>query len=281
MIMLASHVLGHNKLCELEDFADETLRAYIDSIFAGDGGRIGRYEPGREHRKYWEVAQAARALVDFGATGPQAQILGVAAGVEETTFWATNHARRVFAIDRYLSPEGWEADAPRMMLERPGDYAPCDWDERRLVVQHMDARELHYEDESFEGVFCSSSIEHFGDKEDVQHALAEIWRVLKAGGVASLSTEFRVSGPGPGLPGTLMFDARELNDVVVQPFAWELVEPLDLRLSERTRVAAIPLAAAFAGTMPDSAHVMLVEGELVFTSVHLALRKSPASVPSR
>jgi SAM-dependent methyltransferase len=271
-------VLGHNKLCELEDFGDETLRGYIDTIFAGDGGRIGKYEPGREHRKYWEVAQAARALVDFGATGPRAEILGVAAGVEETTFWATHHARRVFAIDRYLSPEGWEADAPRLMLERPGDYAPCDWDERRLVVQHMDARELLYEDESFDGVFCSSSLEHFGGEEDVQRALAEIWRVLKIGGVVSLSTEFRLAGPGPGLPGTLIFDARELNDLVVQPFVWELVEPLDLRLSERTRASAIPLAAAFAGTMPESAHVVLVEGALVFTSVHVALRKFVASV---
>ena len=272
-------MLGYNKLCELEDFADETLRGYIDTIFAG-GGRIGRYEPGREHRKYWEVAQAARALVDFGATGPQAEILGVAAGVEETTFWATRHARRVFAIDRYLTPEGWDADAPRSMLERPGDYAPCDWDERRLVVQHMDARELHYEDESFDGVFCSSSIEHFGDEGDIQRALAEIWRVLKPGGIVSISTEFRVAGPGPGLPGTLIFDAAELNDVVVQPFAWELVEPLDLRLSERTRASAIPLAAAFAGEVTDSAHVVLVEGELVFTSVHVALRKPSVGISS-
>jgi SAM-dependent methyltransferase len=263
-------VVGHNKLCELEDFDDPSLRRYLDAIFAGHGKRLLAFAAGREHRKAWEVAQAARALVDFGAAHVDAELLGVAAGTEETIFWLTNHARRVHAIDLYLDPGGWEADAPPSMLIDPGEYATCPWNDRRLVVQHMDARKLRYEDESFDGIFSSSSIEHFGEREDVHRALAEMWRVLKPGGVVSLSTEYRVRGPGPGLSGTLIFDAAEIDDIIVRPFAWELVEPLDLRLSERTRATELPLAEA-GGRYP---HLVLREGELAFTSVHLALRKA-------
>jgi Methyltransferase domain len=263
-------VLGHNKLCELEDFADPSLRRYLEGIFARNGKRLLAFVPGREHRKAWEVGQAARALVDFGAAHSDANLLGVAAGAEETVFWLTNHARRVYATDLYLNPGGWEADAPRSMLTDPGEYATCTWNERHLVVQHMDARKLRYEDETFDGLFSSSSIEHFGELDDVHRALAEMWRVLKPGGVASLSTEYRLRGHGPGLPGTLMFDAAEVDEIIVRPFAWKLVEPLDLHLSDRTRATEVPLAEA-SGRYP---HLVLREGELVFTSIHLALRKA-------
>jgi SAM-dependent methyltransferase len=272
-----ARVLGYNKLCELEDFADDTLRRYMRAIFVREGGRLAPYERAREHRKYWEVAQAARALVDFGAVHAHADILGVAAGVEETIFWVTNHARRVYAIDRYLDAGDWEAEAPRSMLTTPGEHARCDWNERRLVVQHMDARELHYEDATFDGIFCTSSVEHFGDEQDVRQALAEMWRVLKPGGIVTLSTEFRLRGPPPGMPGTLLFDAAELEEIVVRPLPWSPVEPLDLSVSERTLRTVVSLSAVHAGTAPLYPHIVLEDGEFLFTSVQLVLRKDASS----
>ena len=155
------------------------------------------------------------------------------------------------------------------MLERPGDYAPCPWNPQRLEVEHMDALDLRYEDGSFDGVFSSSSIEHFGGHAELARALGELYRVLKPGGVASLSTEYRLRGPGPGLPGTLLFDARELVELVVDAQPWKPVEPLDLGLSLRTRASALPRT----GAETRRPHIVLEEGEYTFTSVHLALRK--------
>jgi SAM-dependent methyltransferase len=203
-----------------------------------------------------------------------AEVLGVAAGVEETSFWATNHVRRVFATDLYLDSGGWEGDAPSSMLLTPGEHAPCAWNERRLVVQHMNALELHYEDCSFDGAFCTSSLEHLGNEEQMHRALSELWRILKPGGIAALSTEFRLDGPAPGLPGTRIFDAAELDALIVQPFAWELIEPLDLRISGPTLATEMPLADAHPGPDARFPHVVLREGELLFTSIHLTLRKS-------
>jgi ubiquinone/menaquinone biosynthesis C-methylase UbiE len=264
-------MLGYNKVCELEDFRKPELVRYARAIFARDG----RFAAGYVHRKYWEIAQAARSLDEFGVVHAEAELLGVAAGVEATSFWLTNHARRVFATDLYLDPGDWQVAAPSSMLTSPGERAPCDWNPKRLVVQHMDARELLYEDATFDGVFSASSIEHLGN--DLDQALAEIYRVLKPGGIVSLSTEFRLEGPSPGLPGTLIFDAAELTERVVAPFAWKPVEPLDVTVSGATITTETPLAEAFAdaeaGRRPRSPHIVLREGEFLFTSVHLALRK--------
>ena len=241
-----------------------------------DADAFPSFPIGREHRKYWEYAQAARTLTDFGAIHPGAEILGVAAGTEATIFWATNHVRRVFATDIYLNPGTWESDAPHSMLLAPGEHAPGAWDERRLVVQHMDALELRYEDGSFDGVFSSSSIEHFGEWHDVRRALAEVWRVLKPGGIATISTEFRLRGRGPGFPGALVFDAAELEEVIIRPLPWELVEPLDLKVSKSTLATEVSLADKLAGTAPDFPHIVVRQDKILFTSVHLALRKSRA-----
>ena len=265
---------GYNKLCEFEDFGDETLRRWMRAISPRDADALPGFPVGREHRKYWEYAQAARTLTDFGAIHPEAEILGVAAGTEATIFWATNHVRRVFATDLYLDAGTWETDAPRSMLLTPGEHAPGPWDERRLVVQHMNALELRFEDDSFDGVFSSSSLEHFGDWDHVRLALSEMWRVLKPGGVATISTEFRLRGRGPGFPGALVFDAAELDEVIVRPLPWELVEPLDLTLSKRTLETEVSLADKLAGTAPEFPHIVVRNDKILFTSVHLALRKS-------
>jgi SAM-dependent methyltransferase len=261
-------VLGYCKLCEVEDFADPGLRRYKDEL-------VPAHERDRVHRKYWEVALSARALLELGGAHAEADVLGVAAGVETTTFWLTNHARRVFATDRYLEPAGWEVEAPRNMLIAPGQHAVGAWNPRRLVVQHMDARELQYEDASFDAVYSSGSIEHFGDYGDLGQALAEMVRVLKPGGIATLSTEYRLRGPGPGLPGTLVFSADEIAQLVVEPYAWELVEPLDLRLSQATVATELQIAeaATLQETSPEVPHIVLADGDLALTSVHLALRK--------
>jgi SAM-dependent methyltransferase len=150
---------------------------------------------------------------------------------------------------------------------------------RRLVVQHMDALDQAYEDGSFDGIFSSSSIEHFGGPEEVRRAAAEMHRVLRPGGVLSLATELRLEGPPPGLPGTLLFDERELLELIVGDLGWRLADRLDATVSPATRAGEVPFAVAAAdvarGGVEWSRYPMLVlrEGAHVWTSVHLALVK--------
>jgi SAM-dependent methyltransferase len=272
--------LSYNKLCELEDFRDAGLRTLIRDVFSFEiESRGPDFPTGFEYRKYWEVAMAVRTLKDFGALHERAEILGVGAGTEMTIFWLTNRVRRVFATDLYLEPGAtWERTATSAMLAEPERFAPPIWNPRRLVVQHMDALELRYEDESFDGVFSSSSIEHFGTEADVRRAIGEIFRVLRPGGAATLSTEFRLEGPPLGLEGTLMFDRDELL-AAIGGLDWSLVSPFETELSPATAACEVSFSEAAEdviqerGSWRSYPHIVLRHGELLWTSVHLGLRK--------
>ena len=184
-----------NKICGLEDFADPELAGAIRDVSAYKLACLPELPRSAEHRKDWEVAMAVLALRRCGALRPDATILGVAAGTEDTLFYLTNHVRQVFATDRYVGPGAWGPVAPASMIVEPTAAAPCAFDLNRLVVQHMDARSLRYPDDTFDGVFSSGSIEHVGELLDVANAAFEMGRVLKPGGVLTLSTELQISGP--------------------------------------------------------------------------------------
>ncbi len=288
-----------NKVCELEDFADEELVGYIREVCAQKAAHFpAEYPAGYEARKDWEVAMSVRALRHFGALNPDAVILGVAAGTEDTIFYLTRHARQVFVTDRYLGAGAWGQVAPVAMLVDPAFLAPFDFDPNRLVVQHMDGRSLRYPDETFDAVFSSGSIEHFGELLDVAHAAYEMGRVLKPGGILALSTEFKIEGPpeGIGWPGdALMLSAENLRRYIVEASGLEPVDDLETVLSEPTLATARDISQAVidhdrrlngagARGVPEYAlwdfpHVVMSHGGYEFTSVHLTLRR-PAAWPA-
>ncbi len=300
-----------NKVLEVEDF--EALAADIREVLPHEADKYGAGWPDKTgYRKYWEVVMAVRALREGGVLRPDAEVLGVGAGNEPTTFYLTNHVRRVFCTDLYIPPsaspvqrhqaakdaaqqaeqrrqaraereaalqgrslfrrtgaaakqavkgagvaartafdgtlppvdagdslpvrENWAESANVGMFLHPDRYWPSPWNPRRLVVQHMNGCDLQYEDDSFDGIYSSGSIEHFGSHENVRQAASEMARVLKPGGVASVSTEFRLEGPTPGVPGTLMFDEDELRELIFDAGDWEMVDgPFETRCSDATR----------------------------------------------
>jgi SAM-dependent methyltransferase len=280
-----------NKVCDLTDFADPELRGWIREIFGHDIDRFGEDFPqGYEYRKHWEVAMTAMAFSRGGLLDASAEVLGVGAGNEPTLFWLTNHVRRVFATDLYLEQGKWKESANSSMLVNPEIHWPFQWQPRRLVAQHMDALDLRYESESFDAVFSSSSLEHFGGWEQVVHALGEMRRVLKPGGLLCLSTEMRLRGPGPGMPGVLMFDEQQLQRLVLESGPWQALDRLDVEIGERT----LALAQDFDGAAREIRkhakreghlalhnlrwkqypHVVLHKDGRWWTSVHLALRRA-------
>jgi SAM-dependent methyltransferase len=283
---------SYNKLCNIEDFTHPALLPVIREVFEHELTRFGPGFPrGREYRKYWEVAMTVRALRDLGMLHAHAELLGVGAGNEPTVFHLTRSARRVFATDLYLASGAWGASANASMLTAPEGHWPFSWNPRRLVVQHMDALDLRYEDASFDGVFSSSSIEHFGDFGAVRRSAHEMFRVLKPGGVLALSTEFRLAGPSPGPPMTNMFSPSEIYEHIVGDDDWQLVSPLDTHMSNRTLATEVDFwevdgdqsaqAEQHGGLFTFKVeyarypHIVLRQDEYLFTSVHLTLAKSP------
>jgi SAM-dependent methyltransferase len=185
------------RVIHLEDFRKPVVRDVIRDVFAHEVSQFAQFPDGRENRKQWEIAMAVLALRAGGALRPDAEVLGIGAGTEATLFWLTNHVGRVWATDLYGDPGAWTATAVPRMLTDPGHAWPGRWNPRRLVVQHMDACNLAYEDETFDAIFSSGSIEHFGSLECIQTAMDEAFRTLKPGGTVSFSTEFLINAAPP------------------------------------------------------------------------------------
>ncbi len=283
--------LSYCKLCNVEDFAHPEVRDVIRAVFPHDLVRLGpEFPAGFEYRKHWEVAMAVRTLADLGVAHGRAEVLGIGAGDEPTIFWLTTRVKRVFATDLYLDPGVWSEFASSSMLLDPARHWPSAWNPRKLVVQHMNALDLAYEDASFDAVFSSSSIEHFGTPNDVRRSAEEMCRVLKPGGVLSLSTEFLVDGPSPGVPGCLMFTPEMVREHIVGDLPWQMVAPMDWDVSAATRAGVRPTQDYMADwerhfaqfgqaywhkldftTYPQ---VLLKSPDHYFVSGHLALRKS-------
>ena len=289
-----------NKVCEIEDFARDEIAAVIREVMAHKHARFGEGFPrGAEHCKDWEVAMAVRTLREFGALRPDASILGVAAGMEDTMYYLSRHVREVMVVDRYAQPGMWSLNAPMWMLVMPqlGAQQPCV--PERLIVQHMDARRLRFPDDRFDGIFSSGSIEHFGGLMDVAHAAFEMGRVLKPGGILSITTIIAIGGPRDrlGAPGSmLMFRREHLERYIVEASGLDLIDPLETNVSIATWGARRPLDATIHSYMSRAAGeglkgqqedyvyndfpslVLDWEG-FTFDSVHLALRKPLRHTP--
>jgi SAM-dependent methyltransferase len=244
----------YNKLCDLPDFDDPALRAMLRDIVAPG------YTPQEElRRKFWEYAMLGLYLEEVGALRDDADALSIAAGHEEPLYWLTNRVGRVVATDIYgegaFAVDGREADGS--MLTDPGHWAPYDYRADRLEVRSMDALNVDYPDDSFDIVFSLSSIEHFGQPQDIQRAAAEMGRVVKPGGHLVIVTEMLVKphpldwAPlqvaiktltgGRRLPNATMrqrmmdaFRPRDLQRDVIAPTGLEPVQPLDATLSPST-----------------------------------------------
>jgi SAM-dependent methyltransferase len=274
--------LGYCKVCELGDFQDPELREVIRDVFESDLEHFGSTFPeGREYRKYWEVAMTARAFRDLGVLRDDARVLGVGAGHEATVYWLTRQVGQVVATDLYEAEDSWsETDSSADMLSDPGRFWDGEWEPERLEVRNMNALELDFPDDSFDAVFSSSSIEHFGAFAEIRRSIEEIYRVLRPGGVAALATEFRVAGAGNGWPGVYLFDEAALRAAIFDGLWWDPASPLQTSVSEDTLKAPVELQEAV--TEPRAnvqvwsqyPHIVLHQDPFLFTSVHVAMVKS-------
>jgi ubiquinone/menaquinone biosynthesis C-methylase UbiE len=285
------------KLCDVRDFGDaDVLRVLRDILPERDP--LTHVE-----RKVWEFAMLALFLEENGRLTESTRALAIGAGDERMVFWLANRIGRVVATDIYGEGSFAEREATASMLTDPASHAPFPYREDRLDVEYADARELPFEDESFDVAFSLSSIEHFGGPGDIARSAREMARVLKPGGHAFVVTECLVrlhpletafadfavraltagvkrKGATPRRRLLEGFTPRELRTRIVRPSGLELMQPLDLSLSPESW-DNLTVSGGDGRLEPRTGeyypHVLLKAGRSVFTSVCLPLRKAPAA----
>lgn len=289
------------KLCDVRDWDDPDLLRVLRDILP-ERDPVTHVE-----RKVWEFAQLALFLEEMGRLREETDVLAIGAGDERIVFWLANGVGHVVATDIYGEGDFAGREAAPSMLEDPGAHAPFPYREDRLEVRFMDARELDFPDESFDVCFSLSSIEHFGSPREIARSAREMGRVLRPGGHAMVVTEcFVRRHPLNAAPvdlavrlGTLgrrrgnatprrravvdqVFTPRELLKLIVEPSGLELMQPLDLSLSEESW-DNLTVSGEEGRLHPRSGdywpHVLLQSDRSVFTSVALPLRKPASAAP--
>lgn len=267
-----------NKLCMLEDWQDAELVQTMRHLHPGLSTGIPNYPSGHEHRKAWEYAQTLCGLRRLGALPQDGFVLSVAGGHEEPAFELTNHVRWVFVTDRYGTSNFHEYEGDSSMLVAPDRFAPFPYNRKRLVVQHMDALDLRFEDNTFDALLCLSSVEHFGGFSEAIAALREMHRVLKPNGVAVLTTECIVNdGPEFQDANMILFTPQSVLSFSHAVPGMDLVEPFDFSMSEMTLQTGQSLVTAVVeahrGRIQYPHIILEIEGRQ-FTSGSLFFRKT-------
>ena len=267
----------------MEDFAEPDLLS-IFREFLPRPTPSEAWPLGNEDRKFWEIGMALLSVRRCVPQENRVRALGVGAGKEATNFILTNLFSEVLATDRYGGP-AWASDAPALMLNRPEYFAgQLPFIPERLVVQHMDARELRYKDGLFDFIYSSSSLEHFGSDEDIARSIAEMARVLRPGGILSISTEFRVFGNRRRLgDNTLLFHPASIDELILRPSKCLPVDTPSFTVTAATHAAVVPFQGALADLQHDVnrmeriwsmyPHIIISDGDVAWTSVHLCLQK--------
>ncbi len=256
-----------NKLCDGRDWLDaEWRRAYDDLGYVLD--------PGKLHRKEWELAQAVYGLRRLRRLHPDATALGLGSGHEVFVYFLARRLASVVATDLYEG-EFADAEADPRMLRDPAWFAPYAYPRERLVVRSMDATTIDYPDESFDLAFSLSSIEHFGDRAAQLRALREIHRVLRPGGVAVLTTEVILNALG--FHGDF-FRVAELVDRLLPASGLTLAgDSFRFELTRSTMLAPVQLPE----TEPRFPHLVCRRWRTLFTSgAFFLVRPGEAHVPA-
>jgi ubiquinone/menaquinone biosynthesis C-methylase UbiE len=283
------------KLCDLLDFGDPAMLAVLREILP-ERDPVTHIE-----RKVWEFAMLALFMQEVGQLGEHTQALSVGAGDERIVFWLANQIGRVVATDVYGEGAFAGNEAKPSMLEDPRAHAPFPYREDHLDVLWMDAKQLAFDDETFDVVFTLSSIEHFGSHADIARSAREIGRVLKPGGYAIVVTECLVRHHPLDWAATEfatrvvtlnrrmrdasvrsrralaeMFTARELEQVIVRPSGLTLMQPLDRTVSKESwdnLTFCSPDGRLISRTGGKYPMVLMKASRSVFTSVCLVMQK--------
>lgn len=262
-----------SKVANVADFEDEAFQQVFSKYKFSHQQPNPFNDVAFLNRKTWEIGMAIYSFDRFNMLTGDLEFLGIGAAKEETISILSNCAKRVFATDIYLNQGTWMDWHDGQLLIDARQQMGSNYNHRRVVWQHVDGRDLPYEDNSFDGIFSCSSIEHFGTEEEIRKSIEEVCRVLKPGGVAAISSEYKISGDGDGFANVQLFDLDRIQRVWLDGIPWQAIDFLDEELDDTEFID-------FERSIYDKEyqkvahpHIKLNNNEYQWTSVHFTFVK--------
>lgn len=277
-----------SKAIDLEDFQSQELWPYLEVIAENEMASFGNKKPVIiPDSKNWETAMALYSFERHGLFQEGKLFAGIGAGTERLTEMLANKGAITFPVDRYLETTPWSDVAPSGYMVGVSQYSSKGTESRNIIPVHSDARKLDLPSNFFDGIYSSGSIEHFGGLEAVEAAAYEIARILKPGGIASISTEFRLDGPA-GIPwfddNCILFTPEIILKHIIEPSGLIAVEMPDNQPSSETYKTRKHLvnflnsaknARTFQDKLDAYPNLVLFHEGFLFCSVHILLQKPP------
>jgi len=240
------------------------------------------YPPDFIHRKTWEWVQCAFGLRKLEVLNEKSRGLGVGAGHEPLVYLFANEAKEVVATDLYHMDSIWAKEGAhegdREMLTNPNKYAPFPYRRDRLTVLDMDGCNLRFPDNSFDFVWSSCAIEHFGGHEKAARSMREMERVLRSGGILALTTEFILDQnilKGFNNSHDEYFNLKALYEYIISPTSLKLVQNLRLKVDPYYILNSVKFPEERTAPLGGIAkpHIVLNIDDLLITSISIFFRK--------
>jgi len=278
--------MNYSKIIDLKDFETPQLQPFLKDLAEIEMRRFGITKPIIiPDSKHWECAMAMRSFEEFGLLKEGRVFAGIGAGTEGTTFFLASKGCITFPCDRYMEDTCWSDVAPIGMMLNPQWYSELKFPVGNVIPVNTDARKLRLPSSFFDGIYSSGSIEHFGSLEAVSAAAKEIARVLKPGGIASISTEFRLDGPEDRQwfdDNCILFTPDLIDQYILKTSGLELIGELNTLPSDETfytrkRLVDFLDSVQSVNTLADKQaaypNLVLDHEGFLFCSVHLLLKK--------
>jgi|WetSurMetagenome_2_1015567.scaffolds.fasta_scaffold40116_2 SAM-dependent methyltransferase len=177
-------------------------------------------------RKYWEWDYIAECAEILGYCNNHSKGIGLGVGTEPLVYYFSGRCGEILATDVYSSDTNWSCARIDNIEELYKTAYP--YPKGRLTFRSVDMRRLQAENETFDFAWSCSSIEHVPSLKDTYRVYKELFRILKPGGHAILTTEFCVSPPPYLLRSLNALDPLLFNTIVESLGGMTLVGPVDL-----------------------------------------------------
>jgi len=216
--------------------------------------------------------------------------LSVGGGNERVLYSIAKHINKLFVTDLYDDNTSWDcartADPNEFIrLSKPFPIA-----DEKIQALRMDMRYLEFEDNSFDFCYSSCAIEHIGEDLDFIQHFNEVNRVLREGGIYVLTTELQFGNQTIRDQNNYIFSKEHLADLIDKSDL-DFISDVNVGLSENEINFPFPsniVNTTFHGNNSISRrliqhfpHLILLRGNVPFTSVLLILRKGTGNKKNR